>query len=236
MPDVLAVWNPLPAVVFMREELLPAQYLELPDVKLTPYLAVWVVRTKREGAERGEAFTNDITAFHVRLECKILPDLAEATRRVTYIDKANNGQVQTVFLLKHDLTIWSMPLDKTAKWEKVLLTEGMRIVKIGPEDSEENQNLQKGVALHPLALLSRCFSVYRGHLDLVLVATQDLSPMFKEDCQELQEACKAEGLGPETNGYWPPHRMFDQSYEKTICVYRSLKLPLLRLGHEGGHD
>ena len=35
------------------------------------------------------------------------------------------------------------------------------------------QNLE----FFPPLRLSRCFSVYRGHLDLVLVATQDLSPM-----------------------------------------------------------
>eukprot|EP00434_Breviolum_minutum_P012449 symbB.v1.2.010968.t1/scaffold727.1/size198231/13 len=131
-----------------------------------------------------------------------------------------------MFLMQHDLTVWSMPLDETStRWNKVLLTEGMRIVQIGPEDSKENQNLQKGVALHPVELLGRCLGEYRGHVDLVLHQTQDLVPMFEEDCQGLQEACAAEGFGPENNGYWPPYRLLDHSYEKTICVYRSLKLP-----------
>ncbi|CAK9080676.1 unnamed protein product [Durusdinium trenchii] len=188
----------------------------------------YFLRPTTHCSEKGEAFTNDVTAIHVRLECKVLPDLAEATKRVTYVNPyEGTGQVHTMFLIQHDLTVWSMPFDETStNWNKVLLTQGMRIVQIGPEDSRENQNLQRGVALHPVELLERCIGEYRGHVDVALVETQDLVPMFKEDCQELQEACKAEGLGPETNGYWPPHRIFDHSYEKTICVYRSLKLPL----------
>eukprot|EP00913_Durusdinium_trenchii_P012228 g11482.t1 len=173
----------------------------------------YFLRPTTHCSEKGEAFTNDVTAIHVRLECKVLPDLAEATKRVTYVNPyEGTGQVHTMFLIQHDLTVWSMPFDETStNWNKVLLTQGMRI---------------RGVALHPVELLERCIGEYRGHVDVALVETQDLVPMFKEDCQELQEACKAEGLGPETNGYWPPHRIFDHSYEKTICVYRSLKLPL----------
>lgn len=187
----------------------------------------YFLRPTAHCAEKGEAFTNDITAIHIRLECKVLPALAEATTRVTFVNPyEGTGQVHTMFLMQHDLTVWSMPLDETSThWNKVLLTEGMRIVQIGPKDSRENQNLRKGVALHPVELLGRCLGEYRGHVDLVLVETQDLVPMFEEDCQGLQEACKAEGLGPETNGYWPPHRIFDHSYEKTICIYRSLRLP-----------
>ena len=48
-----------------------------------------------QGTEKGEAFTNDATsALHVRLECKALDELADATERVTYIDPYD-GEVQT---------------------------------------------------------------------------------------------------------------------------------------------
>jgi len=191
--------------------------------------------------EKGEAFTNDATsALHVRLECKALDGLADSTERVTYVDPYD-GQVHTRFLIKQDLTVWSMPLDQSSRsWHKVLLTEGMRIVQIGEKDSEENQQLQQGVAVHPLHLLGRCIGVYRGHMDVVLVYVEHTSPMFEEDCHELQEACKAEGLGPETSGYWPPLRIFDHSYEKTICIYKPMKLSfwnrvwsVLEQGHSG---
>ncbi|CAE6940013.1 unnamed protein product [Symbiodinium natans] len=175
--------------------------------------------------EKGEAFTNDATsALHVRLECKALDELADATERVTYIDPYD-GEVHTRFLIKHDVTVWSMPLDPSSRaWHKVLLSEGMRITQIGEKDSEENKQLQKGVAAHPLQLLERCIGAYRGHIDVALVYVEPVSPMFEEDCHDLQEACMAEGLGPETSGYWPPLRIFDHSYEKTICIYKPMKL------------
>ena len=82
--------------------------------------------------------------------------------------------------------------------------------------------------------------MYRGHMDVVLVYVEHTSPMpqgctsqllflhlfsaflpelrrFEEDCHELQEACNAEGLGPETSGYWPPLRIFDHSFWTAPC-------------------
>ena len=64
-----------------------------------------------------------------------------------------------MFLIEHDLTVWSMPFDESSTaWHKVLLTQGMRITQIGPKDSEENQKLQNGVALHPVELPLVAFS------------------------------------------------------------------------------
>eukprot|EP00928_Gymnodinium_smaydae_P094453 TRINITY_DN7936_c0_g4_i1.p1 TRINITY_DN7936_c0_g4~~TRINITY_DN7936_c0_g4_i1.p1 ORF type:complete len:1476 (+),score=153.04 TRINITY_DN7936_c0_g4_i1:165-4592(+) len=163
----------------------------------------------------------------VRVDCQHLEGLFHSMQRRSVVNY--DGTVKDYYVNTEERIVWSIPTNHpwsmTAQKVRILVEKGMHVTSIGPAGSLDNQLLSSGEAIWAESLLSRCETVYHGSVEITYVEQPKMSPMFPEDCEDLQQACMAYGLGPETSAYWPPYRFIDHTYTPTICLHYPIKLP-----------
>lgn len=158
----------------------------------------------------------------LKLRCKDIKELRQVLR-VRTVGKSM-GRELVNYVAKRQMDFTSLPTATYPYERRLTLQRQMRLVVLGSEDSDWTEQLRRHERIDIEGAGRRCHDMYHGAMDFVFRRDPPWDPLFEEDCEELEEACKAMVFGPQTFAWWPPNRLLDPKYERTMCSYKAERI------------